>query len=108
MLTGLVSVIFPPKTYNRRDVTCNCIRSFIVEDIFERSQKNPDAFRYKVTAWGDQARNLTVEINKIYRFENFKVKPKRGLGIFLGQHDYDVHLSIDSTISELSLENKLC
>ena len=46
-------------------------------------------------------------MNRVYRFEHFKMKPKSGLGRYPGQDDYDVHLTTRSTITKCLL-NKLC
>ena len=96
VLTGLVSLILPPKSYTRRDGTSGCVQTFIVEDILGR-RLNSDVWRYKIIAWGEQAINLNVETNRVYRFEHFKMKPKSGLGRYPGQDDYDVHLTTRST-----------
>ena len=77
VLTGLVSLILPPKSYTRRDGTSGCVQTFIVEDILGR-RLNSDVWRYKIIAWGEQAINLNVETNRVYRFEHFKMKPKSG------------------------------
>ena len=103
VLTGVVSLILPPNTYTRRDGTSGFVQIFIVVDTMGR-RLNSDVWRYKIVAWDEQAKNLNIETNRVYRFEHFKIKPKRGNGRYLGQDDNEVHLTSRSTITEVSVK----
>ena len=51
---------------------------------------------------GEQAKNLIVETNHVYRFEHFKVKPAKGNCSYPGQDNYEIHLTPISTIVEVT------
>ena len=66
---------------------------------------NSDVWRYKIVAWNEQAKNLNVETNRVYRFDHVKMNPMKGYSKYPGQGDYEVHLTQTSTITEVSVQN---
>ena len=75
------------------------VQSIIVIDPLAK-RLNSDVWRYKIVVWGEQAKNLNVEVGRTYRFEHFKMKPVKGNCDYPGQDKFAIHLtpiSLDST-----------
>ena len=100
MITGVVRLILSPHSFVRRNGATGMVQSFIVVDSLAKRQ-NSDVWRYKIVAWDDQAKNLTVETGRTYRFEHFKMKPTKWNSGYPGQDNIEVHLTSISTIKLL-------
>ena len=58
-------------TFTQRNGKPGFVQMFIVVDTL--SQKlNSDVWRYKIVAWNEQAKNLNIEFNHVFRFAHFK------------------------------------
>ena len=102
VITGTVRLIFPSHSFTRKNGTTGTIRTFVVADTLAK-RMNSDVWRYKIVAWDEQAKNLSVEQGRTYRFEHFKMKPAKGNNSYPGQDNYEVHLSSISTIVDVTV-----
>ena len=102
VITGTVRLILPSHSFTRINGTTGTVQTFIVVDTFAK-RMNSDVWRYKIVAWNEQAKNLSVERGRTYRFEHFKMKPAKGNFSYPGQDNYEVHLSSISTIVDVSV-----
>ena len=101
VLTGVVRLIMPPHTFVRQNGDTGTVQSIIVVDTLAKSL-NSEVWRYKVVVWNEQAKNLTIETNRVYRFEHFKMKLAKGNCNYPGQDAYEIHLTPISTIVEVT------
>ena len=101
VLTGVVRLIMTPHTFVRWNGMPGAVQSIIVVDTLAKSL-NSDVWRYKIVAWDEQVKNLSVETNRVYRFEHFKMKLAKGNCDYPGQDAYDIHLTPISTIVEVT------
>ena len=102
VITGAVRLILPPHSFTRRNWATGTVQSFIVVDTLAK-RLNSDVWRYKIVAWDEQAKNLNIETNRVYRFDHFKMKPMKGNSSYHGQDGYEMHLTALSTITEVSV-----
>ena len=102
IITGVVRLILPPHSFTQRNGKPGNVQSFIVVDTFAQ-RLNSDVWRYKIVAWNEQAKNLNIETNHMYRFDHFKMKPVKGNSKYPGQDDYEAHLTSISTITEVTV-----
>ena len=102
VITGVVHLILPPHSFTQWNGTPGFVQSFIVVDTFAQ-RLNSGVWRYKIVVWNEQANNLNIEMNRVYRFDHFKMKPVKGNSSYPGQDNYEVHLSSISTITEVSV-----
>ena len=101
VLTGVVRLIMRPHTFVRQNGDTGTVQSIIVVDTLAKSL-NSEVWRYKVVVWNEQAKNLTIETNRVYRFEHFKMKLAKGNCNYPGQDTYEIHLTPISTIVEVT------
>ena len=101
VLTKVVRLIMTPHTFVRRNGMPGAVQSIIVVDTLAKTL-NSDVWHYKIVAWDEQVKNLSVEMNRVYRFEHFKVKPAKGNCSYPGQDNYEIHLTPISTIVEVT------
>ena len=101
VLTGVVRLIMPPHTFVRKNGDTGTVQSIIVVDTLAKSL-NSEVWRYKIVIWDEQAKNLTIETNRVYRFEHFKMKLAKGNCNYPGQDTYEIHLTPISTIVEVT------
>ena len=99
-IIGVVQLILPPHTFKQRNGRPGFVQSIIVVD-FHAQRLNADVWRYKIVFWNEQAKNLSVELNRTYRFNHFKLKSVKGNCEYPGQDEYEVHLTSISTITEV-------
>ena len=102
VITGAVRLILPPHSFTRRNGATSTVQSFIVVDTLAK-RLNSDVWRYKIVAWDEQAKNLNIETNRVYRFEHFKMKPAKGNSSYPDQDSYEVHLTPISTIVDVTI-----
>ena len=100
VITGVVRLILEPHSFVRRNGTAGMVQSFIVVDPLAK-RLNSEVWRYKIVVWGDQAKNLNVEVGRTYRFEHFKMKSTKWNCGYPGQDKFEVHLTPISTIKML-------
>ena len=101
-ITGAVRLILPRHTFTQRNGRPGFVQTFIVVDSFAQ-RLNSDVWRFKIVVWNEQAKNLNIELNRVYQFDHFKMKPVKGNCEYPGQDDYEVHLTSISTITEVSV-----
>ena len=101
IITGSVGLILPLHSFARKNGTTGTVQSFIVVDTLAK-RLNSDVWRYKIVAWDEQAKNLSVEQGRTYRFEHFKMKPRKGNISYPGQDNYEVQLTPISTIVDVT------
>ena len=101
VLIGVVRLIMPPHTFVRQNGDTGTVQSIIVVDTLAKSL-NSEVWRYKIVIWDEQAKNLTIETNRVYRFEHFKMKLAKGNCNYPGQDTYEIHLTPISTIVEVT------
>ena len=102
VLTGVVRLIMSPHLFIQRNGLPGTVTSFIIVDTLAK-RLNSDVWRYKIVAWDEQAKNLNIETNRVYRFEHFKMKPAKGNCNYPGQDNYEIHLSPISTIVDVTV-----
>ena len=92
----------PLHSFVQRNGLPGTVQSFIVVDALAK-RLNSDVWRYKIVAWDEQAKNLNIETNRVYRFEHFKMKPAKGNCNYPGQDKYEIHLTPISTIVDVTV-----
>jgi hypothetical protein len=102
VITGVVRLILPSNSFARKNGATGTVQSFIVVDTLAKRLKS-DVWRYKFVVWDEQSKNLPVEKGRTYRFEHFKMQPRNGSFSYPGQDDYEVHLTLNSTIVDVSV-----
>ena len=83
-ITGVVRLILPQHTFTQRNGRPGFVQSFIVVDSYAQ-RLNSDVWRFKIVVWNEQAKNLNIELNRVYRFDHFKMKPVKGNCEYPGQ-----------------------
>ena len=78
MITGVVQLILPCHTFAQRNGKPGFVQMFIVVDTLAQ-KLNSDVWRFKIVVWNEQAKYLNIELNRVYRFDHFKMKPVKGL-----------------------------
>ena len=101
VITGVVRVILSSNSFVRKNGTTGTVQSFIVVDTLAKRMKS-DVWRYKFVAWDEQAKNLSVEQGRTYRFEHMIRQLRKGKFSYPGQDDYEVHLTPKSTIVDVT------
>ena len=102
VVTGAVRLILPCRTFTQRNGRPGFVQTFIVVDSLAQ-RLNSAVWRYKIIVWNEQAKNLNIEMNRVYRFDHFKMKSVKGNSSYPGQDDYKVHLTALSTITKVSV-----
>ena len=100
VITGAVRLILPCCTFTQRNGRPGFVQTFIIVDTLAQ-RLNSEVWRYKIVAWNEQAKNLNIELNHVYRFAHFKMKSVKGNSYYPGQVDLAVHLTAFSTITEV-------
>ena len=60
VITGVVRLILPSHSFTRKNGTNGAVQAFIVVDTLAK-RMNSAVWRYKIVAWDEQAKNLSVE-----------------------------------------------
>ena len=101
-ITGVVRLIFPRHMFTQRNRRPGFVQMFIVVDSFAQ-RLNSGVWRFKVVVWNEQAKNLNIELNRVYGFDHLKMKPVKGNCEYPVQDDFEVHLTPISTIIKVTV-----
>ena len=99
-ITGVVQLILPCHMFTQWNGRPGFVQTFIVVNTLAQTLYS-DVWCYNIVAWNDQAKNLNIEMNRVYRFAHFKMKSVKENSDHPGQGDYAVHLTALSTITEV-------